>query len=637
MTARPSWRRLAAALAATTVIVTMATATPVGAGAGDHEIQILATSQTDDGTVTLEIAVPATIGRLQPVASNFGLTENGELRQLQVAPVSPVVDVMVVLDTSGSMQGEALAAATSSARSFIQQLAPEARVGVIGFGETAEVRAKLSLDRSAALDAVSSLQARGETALWDALSLAADTVKGLGAERPYVVVLADGANSAGRSSQSEAVAKLRDAGAGLYAIAIETADTDRASLETAVSAVGGQYFSTADIGQLSALYTDVAGRLSSRYRLTYASQAGADRAVVVSVAAQGAVATASTFLAGANPVGQPAADQLPAFGSTATLGPVVAPVPGLAASPWLRVIGLAAMSAAFVIVALLVSAPASRVRLDAASGADKVAGVNSRLSAVTDRFVARRDSQGELDSALDAAGINLRPGEFVLLSLAGVVVMALLASVVAGPIVGVAAAGLVIVAMFVYLRLRTSHRRHLFADQLTDALSIMSGGLRAGRGLPQTLELVAEEAPSPLADQFRRVVFETRIGRDMTTSIVGAARRMKSDDLEWVTRAIDINRELGGDLTEVLGNVADTIRDRRRVGRQVRALSAEGRATGWVLLILPFLMFGFMAWRNPRSVELLTSTGLGRVMLGSALLSMVAGYFWVRKLVDIKY
>jgi tight adherence protein B len=629
-----------ALLALAVFIGTGVGAFPAEAESGADQIQILeVTDGTDgtEGTVTMEVAVPTRIGQLQPVAANFGLTENGQRRDLlKVIPVGTTVDVMVVLDTSGSMKGPALAAAKGAAASFIEQLGPDARVGVIGFGQTAEVKAQPGTDRAAALAAVDSLQAGGETALWDALALAADTVAGLGADRPYVVVLADGANSAGSATQDQAVARLQRAGAGLYGIAIETADTDRQSLAATVSAVGGQFSSTADVTQLGALYNDIAGRLAGRYRLTYASDSRVERSVVVSVAAGDAVATANTVLSGA---GAPQANPGPVLNTAlpSSLGPVIKPDPGLPASPWLRVGGLLLMFVAFVTLALLASAPTIRVRLDTASSIDKVAGVNSRLSEATERFMAKRDSGAELDGALDAAGINLRPGEFVLLSLVAVVMLAMIVSLLRGPILAVVTAGLAVGALVSYLGVRTSRRRQRFADQLTDALSIMSGGLRAGRGLPQALELVAEEAPSPLSDQFRRVVFETRVGRDMTTSLLGAAHRMKSDDLEWVTRAIDINRELGGDLTEVLDNVANTIRDRRRVARQVKSLSAEGRATGWVLLTLPFLMFAFIAWRNPAQVQLLTETGLGRSMLGSALLSMAIGYFWVRKLVDIKY
>jgi len=618
---------------------------PAAAQSRADEIQILdiggpGTDGSGD-TVTIEVAIPAGIGQARPTAADFALTENGQPRALDVTALSTTVDVMVVLDTSGSMQGAALSAAKQAAGDFIRDLAPDARVGVIGFGQTAEVKAEPGTDRQAALEAVSALEASGETALWDALALAGARMQAVGAERPYVVVLSDGANSVGSADQPQAVAALTAAGAAVYAIAIESPDTDAVALQSTVASVGGQFFTAADVGGLKALYTDIAGRLASRYELTYSSATPSRRSLVVSVAAQGAIATAETTVAATGPSATSSAPaQVLNTADQPTLGAVTVD-PGLLGSPWLRPLGIAALVAALVIVAGLAMAPAVRVRLDAAHGADRaidtVAGVNGRLAGAADRFVARRDGSGELDLALDSAGINLRPGEFVLAWLVAVVASAVAFTLVAGLIAGTAIAAAVASGIVGYVRLRTARRRQRFADQLVDTLSIVSSGLRAGRGLPQALELVAEEAPSPTAEEFRRVMFEVRVGRDLTTSLAGVSRRMKSDDLSWVTRAIDINRELGGDLTEVLGNVADTIRDRRRVARQVQSLSAEGRATGWVLMALPFLMFAFIAWRNPGSVELLTGTGLGRLMLGGALASMAAGFVWVRKLVAIRY
>ncbi len=281
--------------------------------------------------------------------------------------------------------------------------------------------------------------------------------------------------------------------------------------------------------------------------------------------------------------------------------------------------------------------PAVDVRLEAASGADRVSGIGNRLSTAAERLVKRRDSSGRLDRALDAAGINLRPGEFVVGVAALIVVITLLTVLMAGVFSGlfVALVGVAVVA--VYLNGRAGRRRGKFADQLTDTLTIMTGSLRAGRGLPQAMELVAAEASSPTSDEFRRIVYETRVGRDMTDSMNEVAKRMQCQDFEWVARAVDINRELGGDLIEVLENVAETIRSRQRIGRMVKSLSAEGRASGWVMLSLPVLMFLFMLWRTPDSARLMLSHPMGQIMLLVASGGMVAGYFWIRKLVDLRY
>ena len=440
-----------------------------------------------------------------------------------------------------------------------------------------------------------------------------------------------------QAGRDDAVAALTGAGVGLYAIAIESPDADGAALAQTVAEVGGNFAATTGIDQLDALYVEVADRLASRYELIV-EPGSAGGTMVVSVAAGQAVATARTELA---PVAAAAGggDAVPAEtpaaqGEAAT---VEATGPGFIGGPTMLAIGAGAMFAALLVVAALMISPSVQVRLDSAAGADRVAGINQRMTSAADTVIAKRDREGELDKALDAAGLNLRPGEFILLAMVFVVGASMVASLVAGLLGGLLAAIAASIAVFVYLSMRADRRRARFADQLTDTLGIMTGSLRAGRGLPQAVELVASEAPSPTSDQFRRIVFETRVGRDMTDSMLGVAARMKSQDFEWLTRAVDINRELGGDLTEVLDNVGDTIRDRRRVARMVRALSAEGRASGWVLLALPVLMFLFMWWRTPENISLLLSEPLGRLLFAIGLAGMAVGYVWIRRLVDLKY
>jgi tight adherence protein B len=165
----------------------------------------------------------------------------------------------------------------------------------------------------------------------------------------------------------------------------------------------------------------------------------------------------------------------------------------------------------------------------------------------------------------------------------------------------------------------------------------MASSLRAGQSLPQSIELVASEARSPTAEQFQRIHFEVRVGRDLTESIREAARRMESRDLEWLAQAVDIHRDLGGDLTEILQNVAATIRERRTAARQIDALSAEGRATGWVLLGMPIALFAFAWWRTPDSIERMLTEPLGRLLLALAVGGMATGHLWIRHLVKPRY
>jgi tight adherence protein B len=144
---------------------------------------------------------------------------------------------------------------------------------------------------------------------------------------------------------------------------------------------------------------------------------------------------------------------------------------------------------------------------------------------------------------------------------------------------------------------------------------------------------VGREAESPTAEEFRRLTIETRLGRDFVESLSALADRVGSDDFQWVVQAIEIQREVGGDLAEVLDTVAGTIRDRTRIRRQVSALSAEGRMSAWVLMILPFGLAAVMAVTNPKYLGPLFHSGKGHVLLAVGAALLVAGGLWLRRIV----
>ncbi len=603
----------------------------------DDQIQILAVEETED-EVILEVAVSPAIGPLFPLDSSFSVLDGGGLVDLVVTPVENTTDTVLVLDTSGSMRGSALTAAKAAAGSFVEALPDDARVGLIGFGEKVDTYRTPTLDRAAILADLDGLVATGdETVLWDALRDAADMAGGSPAGQSSVVVLSDGDDTASSSTPSDVVDQFGAGSTRLYAVAIESSDTDLVALEETVELVGGQFLPTTDIGLLDSLYTDIAGRLANRYLLRFQPAQQGARTIVVSVVANGSVATARTSI-GSGPGPAPAGpSSVLNIDDRPVLGAVTTPSPGALTGATMLWLGLGSTFAALAIIGLIVARPAAQVRLDAAVGADRLGGINARMSQATDRLISRHDRGSRIDSRLEAANINLRPGEFVsawLLATAG-------AAVAVWALFGLAPGLLMvpfsIAAAFAFLGFRASRWQGRFADQLTETLGIMASSLRAGQSLPRAIELVASEAPSPTAEQFHRISFETRVGRDLTESIRDAADRMDSPDLEWLAQAVDINRELGGDLTEILDNVAATIRERRTVARQIDALSAEGRATGWVLLVMPIVLFLFSWWRTPDSIGTLFTEPLGRLLLIIAVAGMAVGHVWIRHLVRLKY
>jgi tight adherence protein B len=192
---------------------------------------------------------------------------------------------------------------------------------------------------------------------------------------------------------------------------------------------------------------------------------------------------------------------------------------------------------------------------------------------------------------------------------------------------------LVCVGAAAYVRRARDRRQAAFADQLPDVLQLITTALRSGYGITQALESVAEEAEEPARSEFANVLAESRLGRDLSESMHALASRMDSTDLEWIVSAIDINRDTGGNLSEILQKVSMTIRERARIGRQVRTLTAEGRLSARILLVMPFAML-LWQWRvNPDNFAKLTE-GIGLIFLGIAGILLVLGSLWVRKIVN---
>ncbi len=622
---------------------TSGTDTSSGAADPAGQIQILGVDEGDD-TVTLDVAVPSAFGHLAPVGRNFGVTDGGQTVDLAVAPLGAAADTMLALDTSGSMEGSALDAAKAAARTFINTVSPDTRVGLETFGERVIIREEPTLDRASLLAALDGITvADGETALWDALVTAADLV-GSGTGRASVVVLSDGDNTVGTATRSEAIEHLRSRSTILYAVAVESPDADLGALRATVDEVGGQYLATADIGEFESLYTEIAGQLANRYQLTFAPAQQGTRTAVVSVAAGGNVATARTTLHGTGATGAPTpGPDAPVAGPEAPVA-TVAPPPVTSTPgrwPWsgslLFWVGNGSVFGALTLLGLLVARSSPQVQLATVSSADRVAGLHAQLGQAVDRMVSRHDRQRRLDTRLDAAGLDLRPGELVLIWIVASLAVVVAATALAGPALSVLVTPLPTLAVLFVLRFRAGRRRSRFADQLTSTLAILANSLRAGQSLRQAVELVATEAPSPTAEQFHRIHFEIRVGRDLTDSMREVARRMDNTDMEWLAQAVDIHRELGGDLTEILQNLATTLRERRSVARQVDALSAEGRATGMVLLAMPIVLFLFSWWRTPDNIERMLSEPLGRILLVVAVGGMTVGHLWIRRLVNIKY
>jgi tight adherence protein B len=260
----------------------------------------------------------------------------------------------------------------------------------------------------------------------------------------------------------------------------------------------------------------------------------------------------------------------------------------------------------------------------------------NRFTEAAEEEVRKRGLLSGVNSALEQANIPMSPGEAVLAMVGLAAVGGVFVAIFNSPLWGLITFGGLLLIFVFLLSYTGSREKRKFENQLPDTLTLMSTSLRAGYSLLQATEAVASEAPNPTAREFGRAIAEARLGMTVTDALNGIVERSQSKDFEWAVMAIDIQREVGGNLAEVLQTVADTMRARNRLKGEIRALTAEGRISALVLGSLPFLLFGFLWVSNRSYLQPLLDSTFGRIAMAVGILLMGAGIWWLKKIVDIE-
>ena len=421
-------------------------------------------------------------------------------------------------------------------------------------------------------------------------------------------------------------------------IELVTDESNGAVLGQLAAAGGGSVSSAADPAALAGLYRGAAASLANQYRVTFETSSHGAVALTVRVATPAGALEATTDV------------DLPAAAtSSAPDSPNSSPAPtadgaGLEAEQIALIVGAAAIFLAVLLLTLLALSVDRRSRTARAQlgvQRSRVSGpgithLADRVTAAADGYLERRNQRRTLAAALEAASISLRPGEFIVLTGIATLVAGLAGLALGGPLGGIVLVALVPLAARLVVGHLAERRRQKFAEQLPDTLQLLTSTLRSGYALLQALDSVAQEAAEPARTEFRRVLLEIRVGRDLSAALRALSDRMRNKDFAWVVGAIEINREIGGDLAAVLESTAETIRERQRVHRQVRALTAEGRLSGYILTALPVVVALAMNFINPEAFARLTS-GIGLLMSAGGCALLVVGWFWMKMLNRIEF
>jgi tight adherence protein B len=242
----------------------------------------------------------------------------------------------------------------------------------------------------------------------------------------------------------------------------------------------------------------------------------------------------------------------------------------------------------------------------------------------------------KIEQLLEQAKLPLRPAEFLVYAPLATIVAAVFAFLLFGPLLAVVITGGVLASPFIILKRRSASRLKKFQEQLPDSLNLLAGSMRAGFSFMQGLEAVADEASEPIRGELQRAFTESRLGRPIEEALDDAALRMESRDLAWAVMAIRIQREVGGNLAELLDTVSETMTHRERLRREIKSLTAEGRLSAIVLSIFPPAFALMLFVLQPGYMNLLFQETIGIICtVGGAILSVI-GWFWLSRIVKIE-
>jgi tight adherence protein B len=283
--------------------------------------------------------------------------------------------------------------------------------------------------------------------------------------------------------------------------------------------------------------------------------------------------------------------------------------------------------------------PLSRRRPSAAAPEEQsvITRVADATVAAVERGVATRRGGAFGPDALQEAGLRIKSSEFLVLILTGCFALGVCGFMLGGILAALLLAAVSPVLAWLVVSLRTGARRRKFGDQLTDMLRAISGSLRSGHSITQSMHSASLEMPAPMSEELSRIVNENRVGRPVADAMAEVGRRMRCEDFEWLSQAVEINREVGGDLAGVLDHAAETVRERSQIKGQVRALAAEGKFSAYILIGLPFVVAILINVVNPGYMSTLFQSLLGWVLIVAGVIMMAIGSFWISRMVKIEF
>lgn len=262
---------------------------------------------------------------------------------------------------------------------------------------------------------------------------------------------------------------------------------------------------------------------------------------------------------------------------------------------------------------------------------------DSSIAGRLNRVIVKKESADKIAAELARADLKLKVSEYILINIASIILFALLGQLIfRSPLLALASGVFGYFAPRLYVKRRQAQRLNAFNDQLGDAINLLANSLRSGYSLLQSLETVSREMSPPLATEFARVVQEVGLGLSVEQALANMLRRVRSDDLDMMVTAINIQHEVGGNLAEILETISFTIRERVRIKGEIRVLTAQQMLTAYIISFLPVGLGLILYAINHEYIGLLFSEPCGWIMVVVGVIIIAAGYFVIRKIVAIE-
>lgn len=514
--------------------------------------------------------------------------------------------VQIIIDASGSMDGEKLARTKSAIIETIKVLPPNVYLRVIIIRSIPELLIDYTQNREIINNAISTISASGNTSLYDAISLAVNSEEKFAPNR--VVVLSDGKDTSSKSEFKNLLLELDKKNIPVDIVALNVSPSDQAAMKNLTNTSGGLFFSTSNLAELQSIY--------SRIFLTVITSPSPTPYESPEVNYQ-----------------ETSSNSLEKFVNT-----------------YKKVIFGLVSVIIFVLVViysnlLILNARRRKRRVLQKKSLDYFNKIQPKSQALDlskfelynsfrlPRFLERQIAIIAESRHLTIHLSILRIAVLLFYFVQTVIIYIFFQNIIASFILSTIFLPIVALKLAKY---SLDVQRNNFANDLPNLLTLASGGLKSGLSIEQTFDAYSMQNESELAIQLRRTLREVQMGESLELSLNNLASRMENTDLEWIVTALSIQKNVGGSLADIIDTVLETLRSRIDIRREVRTLSAEGRLSAIVLIMLPISIFLFLVLSQKEYMTIYWTTPLGVVVLIFVGLLMSIGWIWMKKVVEIR-